>query len=71
MASVNWNGQSRIERVYDISMKALNLSARRRLGNLLDPPKTTFSTTCGIQQDWEGLAELMGLTYDDIQVYII
>lgn len=69
MEPVHWNGKSRLERIYDTPVKALNPSARRLLGTMLDPPRHTFSSTGGIQQDWQGLAECMGLSYEDIQVY--
>ena len=50
-----------------VEVKALNMSSRVKIGVMLDKHLTTFSES-GRRQDWQGLAELIGLGASEIQV---
>ena len=58
-----------LQAYFHVPLSALTSSTLEQFGRLLDPARTTLSKH-GLEQDWQGLAELMEYSYENIKVKI-
>ncbi len=70
MASSTWTGKDQLQRCHAVPLSALNVSSRRIIGEHLNPVIYSQHVVNGIQQDWAGLAELIGFQYNEIQTML-